>query len=104
MVKFINIILFLSLGFSILTACSSVSDAKAEWYIKDVSMEKREWRYCSEDKDGPDLDGKGFCYISQKCIKKFLRKEKCVPVPMFCAHGDSECLRKNKFPAIKRGY
>jgi hypothetical protein len=66
-------------------------------------MEKRVWRYCSEDKDGLDRSNKGFCYNSQRCIKKVLRKEKCELVPMFCEHGDFECLRKNKFPQIKRG-
>lgn len=100
MVKFINSFVFL---FLIVSCASDSVDAKAEWYIKDVATEKREWRYCSEDKDGPEKADKGFCYISQRCIKKFLRKEKCVPLPLFCAHGDFECLRKNKFPLIKRG-
>jgi len=86
-----------------MASCASNLDAKAKWYIKDVSIEKQEWRYCSSDKDGPEKADKGFCRISQKCIKKILRKEKCKPIPMFCAHGDFECLRKNKFPLIKRG-
>ena len=100
MQKIINALLLL-----VLIGCASEQlGAKAKWFIKDVAMEKREWRYCSEDKDGPEKHDKGFCYISQRCIKKFLRKEKCEPVPLFCAHGDFECLRKNKFPAIKRGF
>ena len=95
--KIINLLLILIL----IAACASGADAK--WYIKDVAVDKQEWRYCSLDKDGPEKSDKGFCRISQECIKKILRKEKCRPIPMFCAHGDFECLRKNKFPLIKRG-
>lgn len=85
------------------TSCSSTADARAEWYVKDVAAERRQWRYCSDDKDGEGKNGKGFCYISQKCIKKFLRKEKCKNVYMFCAHGDVECLAKNKWPSVVKG-
>ena len=87
------------------TSCSSTADARAEWYVKDVSAEKRLWRYCSDDKDGAGKTGTGICYISQKCIKKFLRKEKCENVYMTCAYGAgyAECLNKNKWPAVAKG-
>lgn len=98
--NFLNFTIF---SIILLSACASDSDAKAKWYVKDVSMKKREWRYCSEDLDGPEKADKGFCYISQRCIDKAFRKERCEPVPLFCVHGDFECLRKNKFPTIKRG-
>lgn len=94
---FLCILLFLVL----LSSCSS--SAKATWYIKDVAKNKRVWRYCSLDLDGPERSGRGFCYISQRCIDKVFRKEKCEPVPMFCAYGNNECLRINGYPEIKRG-
>ena len=87
----------------IFASCSSLQ-AKAKWYRKDVAMNKWIFRYCSLDKDGPKYAGKGFCRISQMCIKKFLRKEKCKPDPMFCKWGDSDCLKKYNYPSIKRGF
>ena len=87
----------------VVASCGSTANARAEWYIKDVSAERRLWRYCSEDKDGPGKAGKGICYISQKCIKKVLRREKCENVYMFCSFGDIHCFIKNKWPAVAKG-
>ncbi len=97
--KKLNIIL----AFLFLTSCASLN-AKAKWYRKDVAMNKWVFRYCSLDKDGQKYAGKGFCRISQLCIKKFLRKEKCKPDPMFCEFGDIDCLKKYNYPEIKRGF
>ena len=87
----------------LLVLISSSCAGKAKWRVVDVAPEKREWRWCDYTKDGESLDGKGICYISKKCIKKFLRKEKCKRVQLFCAHGDLDCLVKNKWPKVKKG-
>jgi len=70
----------------------NISCAASPWKIKDVSLEKRDWRFCSTDKDGPLKHRKGFCYISERCRKRFLHKEECEPLPIFCAWGDIKCM------------
>ncbi len=91
--------LFLLLLLFLPSSCAG----KAKWYIKDVAPEKREWRWCSGHKDSPELAGKGICYVSQKCKKRWLRKPKCKRVQLHCAHGDIKCLRQHGWPRVKRG-
>ena len=87
----------------ILILSSCASSKEKEWYVKDVSMSKRRWRYCHKSKDGDKYHNKGFCYISLKCYKKWYRKEFCENDPLFCEHGDVKCLEDNKWPEIKKG-
>ena len=68
------------------------SCASAPWVMRDVSLEKRVWRFCHEHYDGPEKHEKGFCYISQECKSD----KKCRPLPLFCAWVDIDCLRKYK--------
>lgn len=82
---------------------ASCASARQSWYVEDVGLEKRKWRWCHESKDGPEYHEKGICYISRRCRKRLLMKPKCERVPLFCAHGDMECLRKNKWPLVRRG-
>lgn len=88
------LVLFLSMS------CANAK--KKVWYIKDVSMNKRVWRYCHQDLDKKELHEKGICYKTQKCYKNFWG-EHCKVEQLFCAHGDIKCYRLNKWPAIKRG-
>lgn len=76
---------------TVIAATLTFSCASATWKVQDVSLEKREWRVCSEILDGPEKHQKGFCYISQECKKK-----KCRPLPLFCAWGDIVCMDKWK--------
>ena len=84
----------------VFSACAS---AKKKWYVKDVAIEHRQWRWCHESKDGPEYHEKGLCYISQKCYKTIFGNERCKRHPLFCAHGDLKCLKKNKWPSVKKG-
>ena len=74
----------------------SVSCASSPWTVKDVSLEKREWRFCSEHIDGPGKGLLGFCYSSQECRKKWLRKEECRKILLMCKWGEIECMKKYK--------
>ena len=84
MMRSIIIILYLV---TVTTSCAS-----AKWKVKDVSLQKRVWRFCSEQYDGQKLHEKGFCYISQECNWR----NKCRPLPLFCAWNDISCLKKYK--------
>ena len=77
---------------ALLVSCAT---AEPKWYIKDVSDAKKVWRFCEERYD-PQQAAKGFCYISQRCYKRWFSAEKCEPVRLFCGWGDIECYRKYK--------
>lgn len=85
-----------SLHAILLLAIISVSCASKSWKVKDVSLENRDWRFCSMDKDGPEKHREGFCYISQECRKRFLLKEECRTLPLFCKWGDIACMDSYK--------
>lgn len=80
----------------ILILILNISCAASPWKIKDVSLEDRDWRFCSMDKDGPTKHRKGFCYISEECRKRFMRKDLCRPLPLFCPWSDLKCMDNYK--------
>lgn len=73
---------------------TSVACAAKPYKINDVSLAKRSWRFCSAAKDGESLHRKGFCYVSQECRERWLRKDECRPLPLFCKWGDVSCYDK----------
>lgn len=88
--------------FIILSSCSSTAESKAKWYDKGVAPSLRKWRHCTTELDGPSFHEKGICYKKQRCIKKWMRKERCETILIYCAYGDIPCIRKNYFPYIKK--
>ncbi len=85
----------------ILGSCSHADQSSwGDWEHRGVAEEKREWRECSLQKDGPEYDGKGYCFITRHCRtrKKFLGFEEteCRNEPLFCAYQDLECISKHK--------
>lgn len=66
------------------------------WKTVDVNNDKRIWRFCDLDHDGPDNTKKGFCYISQECRYRSTifgnQKEECRNAPLFCAFTDIACM------------
>jgi len=84
----------------IICSCSTSAKEK-KWYIKDVAQLKQIWVYC--DNRFPKHFEKGICYRRRKCYKTIFKNEKCIPDLLFCAHGDLQCYRLNKWPEVKRG-
>ena len=80
----------------VLVILISISCASKPWKARDVSYETREWRFCLGHKDGPEKHKAGFCYNSQECRERFLRKDECRTLPLFCAWGDIPCMENYK--------
>ena len=74
-----------------------------DWYIKDVAVEKRVWRYCHKSKDGGIYHNTGFCYWTQSCYKTWIGGEECKSQLLHCPFGDIKCLEKHKWPGIRKG-
>lgn len=85
----------------LLTSCAS---ARSSWEPCGVALEKRVWRYCHPSKGDPEAYfEKGVCYRAKLCKKRFLMKPKVKVEQLYCAFGDVECFRRNKWPAVRRG-
>lgn len=84
--------------FLLLASCASSAGDWGPWKMTDVSMEKRDWRFCRADKDGETYHRKGFCYQSQECrFKKTIfgnDKSECRALLLHCSWGDVECMDK----------
>lgn len=88
----------------LLASCSSTSAREKEWYYKGAPPEKRVWRYCHTSRGDPEAYfEKGICYKAQKCYKTILRNERCKTEQLYCAYGDVECLRLNRWPSVEGG-
>ena len=94
MTKFLTVVLI-----SLLVSCSSTqeAEARAQWKTVDYPNEKKRWRPCSEQLDGPEYHRKGWCYKIKECRKRFLRRKECRPKLQFCAWGDLACYDKYGF-------
>jgi len=81
-----------------LYSCASMSSDWSPWQMDDVDTMSREWHFCNEELDGPELHQKGICYQSEECRTRRTifgnKKKECRRLPLFCAHGDIECLNK----------
>ena len=81
-----------------LYSCASVSADWGPWTMEDSPAPERTWRFCTEELDGPELHNKGYCYQSEECRNKTTilgnDKKECRRLPLFCAHGDMNCLVK----------
>lgn len=82
----------------LLNSCSSMSGEWGPWKMKDVSADKRVWRFCSATLDGEANHRKGICYESQECrTRKTIfgnERVECRGLLLFCAWGDVACLDK----------
>jgi len=90
----IKILMFLLL----MTSCASYSSNWTNWKVISVPSEKKEWRFCRLELDGPTLNEKGLCFQDQECRtrKRILRKKEiqCRNKTLFCKWGDISCLKK----------
>ena len=81
--------------------CASLQSKEGPWAEATVRSERMDWRWCSEDLDGPTYSGKGWCWQGEECreIKRTFGKDyqECRPKPYFCAFSDVECMLKNHF-------
>lgn len=75
---------------ALLSSCAH----SAEWKEVFVDPKEEVWRHCSEERDGPNLAGKGWCWQGLKCKDPWYKKPTCKPVPYFCAYGDLDCMKK----------
>lgn len=90
---------FLIVLLLIVTSCSSLEAAKwAKWKDRDIEMSERRWDICHEEKYGPDLHMKGFCWSLNECRtkKRFLAKKikQCRVKIVSCKWGDIPCMVK----------
>ena len=80
------------------TSCSSMSRSWGEWKVASVPLNEKTWNFCREERDGPELHGKGICFQDQECrYKKTLigrTKSECRNKVLFCKWGDIPCLKK----------
>lgn len=68
------------------------------WVDEDVELTEREWDMCHEEKYGPDLHMKGFCWSLDECrtrktVLGRTRKECRVKI-VHCKFGDIACMTK----------
>lgn len=83
----------------ILTSCaSSASREWGPWIDQDIEMSERRWDICHEEKYGPDLHLKGFCWSLDECRerKTIIRttKKECRVKIVSCKWGDIPCMQK----------
>lgn len=90
----IILIFFISIFYS----CSTMSSDWGDWYLQDSPTKDREWHFCIDELDGPELHRKGICYQSKECRdrKTILgnKRTECRRAPLFCPWGDFDCLIK----------
>jgi len=81
-----------------LYSCSSISADWSVWQMEDVQSSRREWRFCKEELDGPELHNKGMCYQSEECRTKSTifgnDKKECRRLTLVCLWGDIDCMVK----------
>lgn len=74
----------------LLAGCSTAET----WERITVKPEDKEWRWCSLEKDGPERDGKGICFIEKECQTKWFNTT-CRNVWNTCEFGEKfvQCLK-----------
>lgn len=83
----------------LVASCSSLKAAEwSPWIDQDIEMSERRWDICHEEKYGPGLHMKGFCWSLNECRtrKRFLAKplKECRVKIVFCKFGDIPCMVK----------
>lgn len=81
---------------AVLYSCASTSAEWSEWKEVGVAQADQDCDWCTARRDGPEYHRKGVCWQSKECRTRNPwysgEKTECRRKPLFCAHGDLDCM------------